>query len=295
MMVAGFRSMKRNITVLPSTLQQTWGWPVVANFVLGGAGAGIYLVSFVKEVMQGEYFALSKHFSTNLLGPVLAVLGFIALAIEAGHPLKGIHLFRGVQCSWLSRETTFWIIFVFFAVLDWFAPGPFFRIVSVLAALALMVSQGFILYQLRAIPAWNVPVILLFFISSGFVSGCGLLLLTGGLIRPLFSINFMLLVAIPLIANLVVWSVYLHRCRITAIEKDDKEPYRRFVFSTISLLGHIIPLVLLFVLAIWGHKGSDWLFYAESLTGLLILLGVIYQKKAIVLDAPRLKKVTAAL
>lgn len=294
MTVDAFQTRKRNITILPPSSQRAWGWPVVANFILGGAGAGTYLVSFIKGIMQGEYFGLSKHFSASILGPVLAVLGFIALALEAGQPLKSIHLVRGTQYSWLSRETVFWGIFVFFAVLDWFIPGPFVRIASVLAAFTLMMSQGFILFQMRAIIAWNIPVVPVFFISSGFVSGFGVLLLTGGPGGSLFSMNFVFLIAITMIANLLVWFLYLCRYRAADIEECDREE-GRFMHAALPLMGHVIPLTVLLMLAARGYRGSVWPFYIEAASGLVMLLCVIYQKKIIVLDNARFKKITVSL
>ena len=282
----------KNIMILSAVPQGVWGWPGVINFILGGAGTGLYLVNFVAEFFQNGSSVVSRHAQLGLLGPILAILGFVALTTEAGHPTRGIHLFRNLRSAWMSRETLFWSLFVPAAILDWFIPSPFFRIVAVPSALALMVSQGLILYQMRAIRTWNMPVMPLFFISSGFISGTGVVLLIGGLIKLPLSLSTIVIGITTISVNLIIWLLYLtcFRCNdfLEATEK-----LRRPLSLIITVgLGHILPLVLLFLLAVWAGSEARGPFLLEAVSGLAILLGVTFQKKAIVAKASQLKAIT---
>ena len=282
----------KNITILSAEPQRVWGWPGIINFILGGAGTGLYLVDFVAGIFQNGPSVLSRHAQFGLLGPILVILGFVALTTEAGHPTRGIHLFRNLRSAWLSRETLFWSVFVPTAILDWFIPNQFFRIVAVPSALALMISQGLILFQIRAVTAWNMPAIPLFFISSGFISGAGVLLLIRGLINSPLSLSTIVIGIIALSVNLIIWFLYLNcfRCNdfLEATEK-----LRRPLSLIITVgLGHVLPLVLLFLVAVRDCSESDGPYLLEAVSGLAILLGVAFQKKAIVAKASQLKSIT---
>lgn len=279
----------KNITILSAAPQRVWGWPGIINFILGGAGTGLYLVNFVAGIFQNGSSVVSKHAQLGLLGPILAILGFVALTTEAGHPTRGIHLFCNLRSAWLSRETLFWSVFVSAAILDWFIPSTFFRIVSVPAALALMISQGLILFQIRAITAWNMPVMPLFFISSGFISGTGVVLLIGGLIKSPLSLSTIVIGIIALSVNLIIWLLYLNCFRCNDFLEATERLRRPFAIITIVGIGHILPLVFLFLLVLWKKSESNWPFLIETLTSLAILFGVILQKKAIVLKVSHQK------
>lgn len=280
------------VDILTTKLQGAWRWPVTANFVLCGMGTGFYLFSLGAEVLEKGILTMSKQVPYGLLAPVLVALGFLALASEAGNPSKGFHLFRKFRSAWLSRETVFWSVFLPAAVLDWFIQNPFFRILSVATALALMVSQGLILYQIRAITGWNVPIIPILFISSGFTSGGGVVLLISGLTQSPLSLSTLIMVMIALSTNLVTWLIYLYWSRNTVFFEAIKNLRRPPSLIITVGLGHVLPLLLLLVLAKLGRFGAGAGFHIVTLTGLVILLGVIVQKKAVVERASKIKPIT---
>lgn len=279
----------KKVEVLKAEQQSTWARPATANFVLGGMGTGFYLFSLGAELLEKGIVAMSKQVPYGLLGPALVALGFLILAVEAGNPSKGFHLFRKFRSAWLSRETVFWSIFLPVAVLDWFIPNPFFRILSVGTALALMVSQGLILYQIRAITGWNAPIIPILFISSGFTSGGGVVLLISGLAQSPLSLSTIVIEMIALSTNLVIWLIYLYRSH-NNVPGEAMRNLRRPPSLLITVgLGHVLPLLLLLVLGRLGHFEAAAWFHIVTLTGLAILLGVIVQKKAVVERVSRTK------
>ena len=279
----------KNVEILQAVPQQAWGWPGIVNFILGGAGTGFYLFSFVVMVLEEGAFAMSKQIPYGLIAPILVALGFLALTTDAGHPLRGFYLFRNLRWAWLSRETFFFSIFVPVAILDWVLPSLYFRILSVATALALMISQGLILYQIRAITIWNRPIMALLFISSAFASGGGVVLLIGGLTRSRLSQSTIVLEMIALSANLVIWLVYLYWFRSTAFWEATEKLRRPFGLIITVGLGHILPLVVLFLLAVWAGSEARGPFLIETVSSLAIFVGVIVQKKNIVLGASHMK------
>jgi len=281
----------KNIEVLTASPQGAWRWPAAANFILVGAGTGFYLFSFLVTVFEDRPFAMSKHVSFGLLAPVLVAMGFLALATKDGHPSRGIYLFRNLRRAWLSRETFFFSVFVPVAILDWFIQNPVIRGLSIAAALALMVSQGAILYQIRAITGWNVMFIPALFISSGLASGGGVVLLIGGLTRSPLPLSTIIMAMAAISVNLAIWLLYLYWFRGAAFREAIEKLRRPYSLMITIGLGHILPLVLLFSLAGLGYSVAESPFPAETVSGLAILSGVILQKKAIVLRASNMKAI----
>src|SRR3990172_13029872 len=86
--------------LLPPLKQTLWGRLAVVNFFLGGAGAGAYLVA----VSLTGFSATPLARVALTLGPLLVLAGFLAVAVEAGRPLRGAQVLRMAEPSWMSRE-----------------------------------------------------------------------------------------------------------------------------------------------------------------------------------------------
>ncbi len=170
-----------------------------------------------------------------------------------------------------------------------------FRILSIAAGLALMASQGFLLYQIRAIAAWRVPILPIFFISSGLASGGGIVLLISGLTRSQLQLTTVPIVGGALGANLVIWLFYLYwLCKVGT--RDPKERLGRPIAPIITVgLGHVFPLIVLFLMAVRDHSELDGPFLLEAVSGFAILLGVVFQKTAIIAKVSQLKPITIAV
>ncbi len=275
-----------------------WRWPGVVNFILGGAGTGFYLLSYLSEILQDGMFAMTKPVLYGLLGPVLVSVGFLALATEAVRPLRSRYLFRHVTKAWMSRETLFGAIFVSATVLDWFFPAPILRVLAIPAALAMMISQGFIVYRIRAIPTWNMPIIPFLFLSSGFTSGYGLLLLMFALNKlPILNGHEMVgLVCVG--ANMGAWLIYLLWCRSIDFRKATKELRSPNELIVTVGIGHVVPLLLLLLLLLLGlnsNIGAGILNIIAAVSGLAMLTGVVEQKAGIILKASYSKEITLYL
>lgn len=289
-MMEGDPKALRAIRVLESERQYIWSWPAVANFVLVGAGTGLYVVSVLASTLRRDLSESLSYWWLELLALTLAVLGFLALTIEAGHPARGRYLLRNLKHSWLSRETLCWFFFGFLVVLNWIMPHSFVRVLAVLSAMVLMTSQGFIVFRMDAIPAWNVFVMPILFISSGIMSGSGIAVLASGLTKlPMpFGISVIAMAAIGV--NLLVWFIYLRNHINAGFPTAADRPRKPCGAIGIVGLGHVLPLILLF-LFVSGKTADTGLSLGQMVTGLAMTYGVFVQKKAIIREISYMREI----
>ena len=280
--------------LISSTKQREWTWPATANFVLGGAGAGFYLVSVLNMILGRGMSEMVHPVLFGMWAPVLMGLGFVFLTTETGRPLRSFYLFGRLGKAWISRET---LAFTFFApavVLDHFFPHLIFKACAVLSALFFMVAQGFILYSCRALPAWNVSIMPLFFLSSGFASGAGLVMLLAASGKLVIEGNLVLLSITCIIWNLIVWLFYL-RWSGTIDFRSAAEALRRpSMMFFIIVFGHGFPILMLLMLHLRAFSGMGGMFPAAFglLSGLAIIIGVTAQKTGIVISSGYTRKIT---
>ena len=270
--------------------QKVWGWSAVINFVLGGMGAGFYLLSALATVLRQGIPGLVEPAAFKLVAPVLVCLGFLALAAEAGHPLRGRHLLRHLRRSWMSRESLAGAIFVLAALLDCFFPSQALEALAAVAALGLLVSHGFILHRALAMAAWNVPLMPTLFVTSGLAMGGGLLLLAPPDGMGLDS-DLAAAVLVCVVLDLATWLLYLQGSRAPSFRRATKGLRRPTALLFTTGIGHLLPALLLAPLLIgpWGEldaeRGRLWVVLA----GLSTIASGVGQKTGIVLKAGYLR------
>jgi phenylacetyl-CoA:acceptor oxidoreductase 26-kDa subunit len=267
-------------------IQQTvWKWPAVINFSLGGMGTGLYLLGAL-AAMQGNP-SLTPVF--KLAGPVLASFGFLALTTEAGRPARSINLFRHLRRSWMSRETLFAAIFIPSALFDGVFPFVPLQALALLAALALVTSQGFIVYRARGVTAWNVPSVPPLFVASGLAGGAGLLLLASALSAVLPERPMILSALASVLLSMLVWLRYLTLSGQAF--HDATATLRRSASLSLTLgIGQIVPLVLLSVLLSLSLD-TGWVRVLATLAGISLVLGGVMQKAGLILRAGYLRAI----
>src|SRR5262245_57845524 len=116
------------VELIPATPQRLWGAPAVANFALGGLGAGFYATA----VLAARFEASTTVSLAAWLGPLLVFAGFAAVATEAGRPLRGARGLARVRTSWMSRELVLGGVFAAAALAEWVTPSPTQRAAAVL-------------------------------------------------------------------------------------------------------------------------------------------------------------------
>lgn len=157
------------VELIPAQRQRLWGWQAVANFTLGGVGAGLYGTAVIEAGFErGPAVALA-----SWLAPLLVLAGFAAVAGEAGRPLRGPRVLWKVRTSWMSRELWIGAAFVLLIAADIAFPLRIYRALALAAAVLLALAQGMILRRSRGIAAWDAAVMPWLFLLSAAVSGAG--------------------------------------------------------------------------------------------------------------------------
>ena len=157
------------VELIPAQRQRLWGWQAVANFTLGGIGAGLYGTAvIVAGFERGPAVVLA-----SWLAPLLVLAGFVAVAGEAGRPLRGPRVLWKVRTSWMSRELWIGGVFVLLVAADIAFPLRLHRAQALAAAVLLALAQGMILRRSRGIAAWDAAVMPWLFLLSAAVSGAG--------------------------------------------------------------------------------------------------------------------------
>ncbi len=282
-------------------LQHSWRGLAVSNFFCGPAGAGLYTLAVVLAWLQGRAAPLIQvqdwsrpwagavlapptwqHWA-GLLAPLLTAIGLLSVAVEAGRPWRGLNVLRNVGRSWMSRESVFAMGFMALAWLNvLLLAQPVVQAVAAVTGLGVAVAQGMILSQAKGVPAWNVPIMPLYFVTSGLVAGAGLLLsLLAAAGFPAPGISWAAALGIAFIAaDLAVWVRYLAtppktRTFELAIQVL-KTPFTQW---SIVGAGHVLPALLL--AAGWHLGEGAWLVAG----GILMLGGGLIAKAALILNA----------
>ena len=266
--------------------QKDWGWPAIANFSLGSTGAGLYLVNFFLIFLKTDSDFFNQRISFGFIPLLLIIFGFLCLSIETGRPLRSFYLFGRPSQSWISLETMAGCMFIAAAICDYFFPHPILKLITIMSALAFLISQGLIVFRARAIIAWNMPIIPIVFVSSGLASGYGLfvMLVAADTIGP--DKTTLLLGLILLLFNMVIWLIYLRQAAVNDFTIETKGLRQPF-FLTITIgFGQIFPLFLLLFLLLPKHTiGLVPLSLSITLCGILLLIGNISQKVGIIFSA----------
>ncbi len=249
--------------------QTTFGWLVAADIFVVGAGGGVFLVSFVLDLLN-KYEPIAR--TGAILGPILVLIGTFFLLGDLGAKARFYRLFRN-PLSWMSRGT--WILTIFivsglgyslpslglFAWLPWSkatALGQAIGIVAGIFSVLAIVYGGFLFGVIKRIPLWNTPVSPVLFLFSGLYTGIAILLL----IAPLFTVSLggemvaalhsLGIAEIALIlVQLLVLGAYLEIARhgsSSAAESVRLLKMPLFIVGVI-IIGLIVPLGLLFYAA----------------------------------------------
>ncbi len=273
----------QNMQLIKPKKLEVWKWPAVVNFALGGTAAGFYLIYILIASINSNVLIVSQFDKLKLLAPILMGLGFLALTLEAGRPLRGYYLLRNLNSSWMSRETLAGIVFILATIIEWFYHNHILQGIAVVAAIGLMISQGFIVYRARAVTAWNVPLIPILFVTSGLTTGVGLIMLLACFGKFDLGIGSILIGIICLLTNLVLWSLYLRLSHDSKF-REATVLLRRPISLVITIgIGHLIPIMLLLPLAFRVETGIKMQHIMLLLVSLAILTGGLTQKVGIIL------------
>ncbi len=277
----------QRMEMLPAQRQVLWGWPAVANFALGGLGAGWY----VTAVLAAGFERSSGVTAASWVAPVLVLAGFAAVAAEAGRALRGPRVLTRLRTSWMSREVLIGIALVLLVAADLAFPLRLHRAQALVAALLLALAQGFIVRRARGVTGWDVPIMPLLLLFSALLSGAGayLLLEVGAGRAPSSTVVAVVLALI--VVGFGVWARYLVWTSEDSFSRAVAPLRAGIPALVIDGAGYGLPLLIgLLALAAPATAGP-----ALGLAGALLIAGQVYAKARLILAAGQLRPVTLAI
>ena len=183
--------------------QRVWEWLALGNFLMGGAGGGVYAVSYPLSL----YVEIAGFTWLELAAALLVVAGLLCVMAEAGRPLRAMGVIRNLKTSWMSREALFASGFVLFSLIDVLLAQHYaLRLLAWFSAVGYVVSQSFMLAAAKKIPAWNTPATSPFFITLSIAAGAGVVSIASQQTTLLTYIDTILALATLLIgASYIAW------------------------------------------------------------------------------------------
>jgi phenylacetyl-CoA:acceptor oxidoreductase subunit 2 len=250
----------------PDPWQQTsWDARAAANFMAGGAGAGLIVAS---ALASGPRWLFA-------LGAVLVALGLLSVWAEIGRPWRAINVFFNPQTSWMTREGLLAPGLLLLAGAATFAlPGTAW--VAAAVALGFVYCQGRILRGARGIPAWREPTIVPLIIATGLAEGAGLwlLLATRPASWPIWA-GF----ALALLARQWLWSRWRRRIAAAPRALAAVDAAGRWVQA-----GTLAPLAAA-VVALGAPLPSQAIWVLQVVAGALALAAGLWFKYTLVTRA----------
>ena len=272
------------VELIPAQRQRLWGWQAVANFTLGGAGAGLYGTA----VLAAGFERTAAVALASWLAPLLVLAGFAAVAGEAGRPLRGPRVLWKVRTSWMSRELWIGGAFVLLIAADFAFPLRLHRAQVLAAAVLLALAQGMILRRSRGIAAWDAAVMPWLFLLSAAVSGAGAYMLLEVLAgRP---VPPAVLAAGILLVILAFWSgrAYVSTPAGHAFREATASLRGGAAGRLAAGLGGALPLGALAVALASPPAAAT----AAALAGLAMVAGQAYLKTELIVRAGLLRPIT---
>ena len=211
-----------------SKLQTHWDWRAAGNFMFGGTGCGLILMSAAASYPNSLPWAL------GLQALAFIGLGLFLVWLEIGRPWRALHVFFHPQTSWMTREGSVGTILFPLALAGLFMDIPGLVAISGILGLIYLFCQGRILMASRGIPSWREPAILPLILATGLCEGAGLLILTLYAIgqTPIQGWVFFSFIAF-LAFRTYSWTTYLGKLNASKAPK-----------KTLGILNGINPLTL---------------------------------------------------
>ncbi len=241
--------------------QKHWDWKASANFLCGGAGAGLF-----------GFAALVSLNGTPVLAPGLLALALIAtgltlLMFKIGRPLRFLHVLRQPQRSWMSREA--WVAGLFFplALVALWLGQPIVLLAAALVGLLFLYCQGMILEQAKGIPAWRTRQVIALIMTTGPAEGCGLLLMLAAFLPALQGAARPLALALIVLAAARIWAWWRY---LNALASEGAPTRTMEIFAACRIwffsAGLVLPAILVAAGLIWPAAAAA----AFGLAGLAV-------------------------
>lgn len=257
--------------------QKEWGLLVITYLFLGGAGAGLFLVSLYMAHPWAEAFGL-----------LVLIFGTLFLMLDLGRPERFWRAFFRARSSWISRGCYFITalvllgglnVFSDFTASDWGMPTTVLRVGAAVAAIAVMIYTGFVLSPSAAIPFWNSTFFPIIFFAYSLLAGIDFLILASPIlpapaidVAQLEKIQFglVLLCLLLVMSHLSVMSGSAVAAR-QSIQLLTRGKWAVLFIGGVIGIGLIIPLLLAW--PVLGQASFQTVFAVTAVLALLRLFG----------------------
>jgi formate-dependent nitrite reductase membrane component NrfD len=249
--------------IIGARRQEEWGWLVIVDMFLTGAGSGLFFIGFMVTSIRHMLF-----------GIIIVFIGSIVLTVHLMRPLQSWRVFLRPTTSWISRGAigmlAFLIIGTLYTAFLAFGPGmgDYFTLwdaaaptllacVGFLAgasALFVLLYPGFLLYSMRSVALWRNALLPILFSISGLLCGLGFYYLipssvalsdSGKLFVFYFSIGLIIL-------GFLVLSVLIFIKPMSVLIQngwhENQMKLFRWYFMAILTTEIIIPIITLYML-----------------------------------------------
>lgn len=240
--------------------QKSWDARAAANFIAGGAGAGLIVFNAFAAAQGGAVRGLW------LLGGGLVAAGLLFVWAEIGRPLRALNVFFNPRTSWMTREAIVAVALLLAVVLI-VAGVRLLELPVALLALAFVYCQGRILRAARGIVAWREPETVPLIVLTGLVEGGALLVVALALARQ--TVPWVLPLVVALAWLRIGWAAWWQQ-RLRRAWAPRPERALRAMVAPLFLGGGVWAAVLLLGAALMP---GDGLGRAAQVLGGLLALG----------------------
>jgi len=171
--------------------QTFWDWRAAMNFILGGTGSGLLVISAVAG-FSGTPVQL-----TILAGAAMVATGLVFVWFEIGRPERFLNVFRNPYTSWMSREAWVAVIVLPLSIAVIMLGWSRLLVLLAVAALGFVYCQARILCASTGIPSWRRTGTLWLIVTTGLAEGVAIYLMFN-LIRAADN-NVQALIALALV------------------------------------------------------------------------------------------------
>ena len=226
--------------------QRNWDARAAANFVCGGAGAGLVVFAALAGV-PGPALTV-----TLLAGLALIGTGLLCVWHELGRPLRALHVFFHPQTSWMTREA--YVAALLFPLGVAAAAGVAgLAPVAGALAFAFVFCQGRMLQGARGVPAWRHALVAPLLVITGLAEGAGLWLVVAAWLR-IGTQTLLTIFGALVLLRIVIWLAYR---RAIATQSPNAHRALDVTSRVLQLVGTLVPLAAVALVATGAVSGMS--------------------------------------